>query len=139
MSKQLLLQRALYQHATKDCVNLPYQNFPTPLDDIREHTHRCCPDSPAAGGSARVAGWDMGYAPGSLCCPCRLHNELYDLLAKCGHRPVRWLGMAWIALLVAYNWVALQMPLAGVTQGTVLVVGFIAVLIYALYQVELSR
>lgn len=59
-------------------------------------------------------------------------HELFGMLDKGGYRPARYLGLAWIALLVLSVTSPLDViPLSGLLAG-----GLIAVFIYAMYCIE---
>jgi phosphatidate cytidylyltransferase len=57
--------------------------------------------------------------------------ELFGLLAHGGYHPVRWLGLVWVAALVATGWQP-GLPLASL----VITAGLLATLIFALFQTE---
>ncbi len=57
--------------------------------------------------------------------------EFYELMETGGYRPVRWLGLPWLALLILTGWQP-QLPLL----VPLLSAGFIATLIYALYETQ---
>lgn len=62
--------------------------------------------------------------------------EFYNLLDKCGYRPVRWVGMVWLALLVAYSWLPTTPYVPEISRTTLITLGLIATLVYALFQAE---
>ena len=57
--------------------------------------------------------------------------EFFQLMTIAGYRPVAWLGMCWIALLVATGWNRSLLPL-----NLVLPLGLIALLIFSLFEAE---
>lgn len=57
--------------------------------------------------------------------------EFYGLMRLVGYKPARFLGLPWLLLLILSRWQPHLFPLL-----SLLTVGFIATLIYALYQTE---